>query len=71
MGRRRRGVGEWLFQAAAVAVWCLWSFSRLWVAVISRYSECAADLSRCWKRSIRWLNFVFANAGSIIAFRFR
>jgi hypothetical protein len=31
-------------QAAARAIWCLWSFSRLWVAVISRHSERAADL---------------------------
>ena len=34
------------FQAAATAIWCLWSFSRLWVAVISRHSERAADLPR-------------------------
>jgi hypothetical protein len=34
------------FQAAATAIWCLWSLSRLWVAVISRHSERAADLPR-------------------------
>src|SRR5271163_3443911 len=56
-----------VFQAAAAAIWCLWSFSRLWVAVISRHSERAADLPRRWKRSIRRLNFVLANTGSIIA----
>jgi hypothetical protein len=43
----------------------------LWVAVISRHSERAADLPRRWKRSIRRLNLVFANTGSIIALRFR
>jgi hypothetical protein len=35
-----------VFQAAARAIWCLWSFSRLWVAVINRHSERAADLPR-------------------------
>src|SRR5664280_53887 len=28
-----------VFQAAALAIWCLWSFSRLWVAVISRHPQ--------------------------------
>ena len=59
------------FQAPAAAIWCLWSFNRLWVAVMSRHSERAADLPRRWKRSIRRLNLVFANTGSIIALRFR
>ncbi len=36
------------FQAAATAIWCLWSFSRLWVAVIRRHSESAADRPRRW-----------------------
>jgi hypothetical protein len=27
------------FRAAATAIWCLSSFSRLWVAVISRHWE--------------------------------
>ena len=44
---------------------------RLWVAVISRHSERAADLPRRWKRSMPRLNLVFANTGSIIALRFR
>jgi hypothetical protein len=35
-----------VFQAAVEAIWCLWSFSRLWVAVINRHSERAADLPR-------------------------
>ena len=59
------------FQAPAVAIWWLWSFSRLWVAVISRHSDLAAALPRRWKRSIRRLNFVCPNTGSIIAWRFR
>jgi hypothetical protein len=59
------------FQAPAVASWWLWSFSRLWVAVISRHSERAADRPRRWKRSMRRLNFVCPNTGSIIAWRFR
>jgi hypothetical protein len=70
-----RRAGRWgplsSFQVPAGAVWCLWSFRRLWVAVISRHSERAADLPRRWKRSIRRLNLVFANTGSIIALRFR
>jgi Peptidase family M20/M25/M40 len=66
--RRRTG---WLGQAAAVAVWCPWILSRLWVAVISRQSERQADLPRRWKRSMRRLNFVCANTGSIIALRLR
>jgi hypothetical protein len=44
---------------------------RLWVAVISRHSERAADLPRRWKRSIRRLNLVCANTGSTIALRRR
>jgi hypothetical protein len=59
------------FQAPAAAIWCLWSFRRLWVAVINRHSERTADLPRRPKRSIRRLNFVLANTGSIIALRFR
>ena len=59
------------FQAAVGAIWCLWSFRRLWVAVVSRHSERAEDLPRRWKRSIRRLNFVLAKTGSIMALRFR
>jgi hypothetical protein len=40
-------------QAAWVARWCLWSLRRLWVAVISRHSERAADLPRRWNWLIR------------------
>jgi hypothetical protein len=59
------------FQAPWGASRCLWSFNRLWVAVISRHSDRAADLLRRWKRSMRRLNLVLANTGSIIALRFR
>jgi hypothetical protein len=59
------------FQARAAAIWWLCSFSRLCVAVISRHSDLAAALPRRWKRSIRRLNFVCPNTGSIIAWRFR
>jgi len=48
------------------AIWWLWSFRRLWVAVISRHSERQADLPRRWKRSIRRLNFVWPNTGSTV-----
>jgi hypothetical protein len=58
-------------QAAAAAIWCLWSFIRLWVAVLSRHSERTADLPRRWKRSIRRLCLVCANTGSTIALRRR
>ncbi len=58
-------------QAVAGAIWCLNSFNRLCVAVISRHSERHADLPRRWKRSIRRLNFVSAKTGSIIPWRFR
>ena len=58
-------------QALATANWCLWSFIRLCVAVISRHSECAAALPRRWNWSMPRLCFVWANTGSIIALRFR
>jgi hypothetical protein len=51
--------------------WCLWSLRRLWVAVISRHSERAADLPRRWNWLMRRLCLVWANTGSIIALRFR
>jgi hypothetical protein len=60
-----------VFQAAATAIWCLWSFSRLWVAVIRRHSERTADLPRRRKLSIRRLCLVCANTGSTIALRLR
>ena len=41
----------------------------LWVAVISRHSERAADFPRRWKRSILRLCLVCANTGSTIALR--
>ena len=56
-------------QAVIGAVVCLWSLSRLWVAVISRHSERQADLPRRKKRSQRRLNFVWAKTGSIIVWR--
>jgi hypothetical protein len=37
--------GPWIHAAAAASVW-LWSFRRLWVAVIRRHSVRAADLPR-------------------------
>jgi hypothetical protein len=49
---RAAGAARWpdaagaVFQAAATAIWRLWSFSRLWVAVISRHSESAAEPPR-------------------------
>lgn len=58
-----------LVQAVASAVWCLWSFSRLWVAVISRHSERQAALPRRLKWSARRLCLVCAKTGSIIAWR--
>jgi hypothetical protein len=53
---RSRGNARWLLrcrrcrptQAASGAVVCLKSFSRLWVAVMSRHSDRAADLPRRW-----------------------
>jgi hypothetical protein len=58
-------------QAAAAASWCLWSFKRLWVAVIRRHSVRTADLPRRWKRSMPRLNLVCANTGSISCWRCR
>ena len=58
-------------QAPAAAIWCVWSFIRLWVAVISRHSERTADLPRRWKLSMRRLCLVCANTGSTIALRLR
>jgi hypothetical protein len=58
-------------QGPAGAIWCLWSFSRLWVAVINRHSARAADLPLRCKRSMPRLNFVCPNTGSIIAWRLR
>jgi hypothetical protein len=58
-------------QAVRGAVVCLWSFSRLCVAVISRHSERQAALPRRWKRSILRLNLVSPKTGSIIALRLR
>jgi hypothetical protein len=55
------------FQAATGGLWCLWSFRRLWVAVISRHSERQAALPRRWKRSARRLCLMYAKTGSIIA----
>ncbi len=43
---RLRWAARAVFQAAVTAMWCLWSFRRLWVAVIRRHSESAADLPR-------------------------
>jgi hypothetical protein len=52
-------------------MWCLWSFKRLWVAVINRHSESAADRPRRWNWLMRRLCLVCANTGSTIAFRRR
>jgi hypothetical protein len=65
------GRGQSAFQAAAAAIWCLWSLRRLWVAVISRHSESAADRPRRWNWLMRRLCLVCANTGSTIAFRRR
>jgi hypothetical protein len=72
-GRRPagEGVARGLDQAVVRACWCLWSFCRLWVAVIRRHSERAAERPRRWKRSMRRLNFVCPNTGSIMPLRLR
>ena len=56
-------------QAVASAVVCRQSLSMLWAAVARRHSDRAADLPRRKKRSMRRLNFVSANTGSIIVWR--
>jgi hypothetical protein len=56
-------------QAVTGAVVCLWSLSKLWVALMSRHSDLHADLPRRKKRSQRRLNFVWANTGSIMVWR--
>ena len=33
-----------VFQAAAAAIWCLWSFSRLWVLCRRRHNTHYAEL---------------------------
>jgi hypothetical protein len=50
-------------------IWWLWSFIRLWVAVMSRHSDSAADLPRRWNRVMRRLNLICPNTGSIVALR--
>lgn len=62
-GERRCGA----CQAPLVAIWCLWSFRRLCVAVINRHSARTADLPRLRNRLIPRLNLVWAKTGSIIA----
>ena len=37
---------------AVLAIQWLWSFSRLWVAVTNRHSDCAAALPRRMNRSM-------------------
>ena len=66
---RRCVVPTGLSQAVASVFWLRWSLSRLWVAVISRHSDLQADLPRRKKRSMRRLNLVFANTGSIVSWR--
>ncbi len=58
-------------QVAVRAVWWRWSFIRLWVVVMSRHSERAADRPRRWKRSARRLCLMCAKTGSIIHWRWR
>ena len=75
--RGAEAAGSWVGPAGVVSgglsravlsvVWRLWSFSRLCVAVISRHSDRQAALPRRKKRSMRRLNLVFANTGSIVA----
>ncbi len=50
---------------------CLWSLRRLWVAVISRHSDLAADLPLRNNRSVRRLNLMSPKTGSIIAWHWR
>ena len=49
-----RAAARAVFQAAATATWRLWSFSRLWVAVISRHSESAAEPSLIERFGVRF-----------------
>jgi hypothetical protein len=54
------GAGGGLIAAGAISGRCdgyvvLVELDELWVAVIGRHSERAADLPRRWKRSIRRL----------------
>src|SRR3954454_3772084 len=74
-GRGRCRAGDRCRRAVLQAVAAV---SRAWEAstgcgwaVISRHPERQADLPRRWKRSIRRLNFVLANIGSTVAWRFR
>ena len=67
--KRPRGRGATCQMPGAVVA--RQSFSRLWVAVISRHSERQAALPRRWKRSILRLNLVSPKTGSIIGVRLR
>ena len=68
---RRFGWGQASRQAAARASWCLWSFRRLCVALMSRHSVRTAERPRLRNRPIPRLDFVWANTGSTIAWRLR
>ena len=54
---------------AGVAIQWLWSLNRLWVAVISRHSDCAAARPRRMNRSMCRLYLICPNTGSIVIFR--
>jgi hypothetical protein len=64
-GGRRRPV---TYPVAGAIQW-LWSFRRLWLAVISRHSDRTAALPLRWKRSIRRLPLIWPNTGSMLYFR--
>jgi len=84
-GRRRMrdSVGSWFRGTAfrhhrekgvitpqpVLAIQWLCSFSRLWVAVVSRHSDLAAALPLRKNRSIRRLNLICPNTGSIVVVR--
>jgi hypothetical protein len=52
-----------------LAIQWLCSLSRLWVAVTSRHSDCAADLPLRMNRSMCRLYLICPNTGSIVIFR--
>jgi len=66
-GRRLKNDRPW--DQVGLAIQWLWSFSRLWVAVTNRHSDCAADLPLRMNRSMCRLYLIWPNTGSIVIFR--
>ena len=71
LAQRAGSTGAGARQAPAAAIRWLWSFNRLWVAVIRRHSARHADLPRRRKRVMPRLNLICPNTGSTVAWRFR